>query len=220
LASMLQKFSTILFDCDGVIFDSNSVKTDAFFKIALPYGLEKANCLKMYHIKNGGISRFEKVRYFIERIAKNIPEAHKSKKRSKLLQCYENYVRPAIATCPIAERLTELRAATSAATWMVVSGGLESELHEIFKSRMIDTHFNGGIYGSPSSKPEIIRREIDNGRITFPAVYLGDSKYDYDCAKHFGLHFIFVSEWTEMDGWENFVIETGCHSVRKLSCLL
>ena len=38
-----EKYSTIVFDCDGVILNSNKIKTDAFFNATIKYGQEKAN---------------------------------------------------------------------------------------------------------------------------------------------------------------------------------
>lgn len=37
----LQRYRTLVFDCDGVLLNSNMVKTQAFYSTALPYG-EKA----------------------------------------------------------------------------------------------------------------------------------------------------------------------------------
>ena len=54
-----EKLFTSFFDCDGVILNSNKVKTNAFYKIALEYGDESAKKLVNYHIKNGGISRYK-----------------------------------------------------------------------------------------------------------------------------------------------------------------
>ena len=52
----IREYLTLVFDCDGVLLDSNKVKTDAFYKSALPYGENAANELVSYHKENGGIS--------------------------------------------------------------------------------------------------------------------------------------------------------------------
>ena len=51
---------SIVFDCDGVVLNSNKLKTQAFYNAALPYGEKAAIALVSYHIKNGGISRNHK----------------------------------------------------------------------------------------------------------------------------------------------------------------
>ena len=53
-----------IFDFDGVIAESVSAKTDAFREMYLPYGEEIANQVVDYHINHGGVSRFEKFKYW------------------------------------------------------------------------------------------------------------------------------------------------------------
>ena len=38
-------YKTWLFDCDGVILDSNKIKTESYYELALPYGKDKADKL-------------------------------------------------------------------------------------------------------------------------------------------------------------------------------
>ena len=49
----LDTYDTFVFDCDGVILNSNNYKSEAFFKSTLKYGKENAKKFKNYHIKNG-----------------------------------------------------------------------------------------------------------------------------------------------------------------------
>ena len=56
----------IIFDFDGVILDSNNVKTIAFKNISKRFGVSKSIALVKYHIKNGGVSRFIKIKWFVE----------------------------------------------------------------------------------------------------------------------------------------------------------
>ena len=51
--------------------------------------------------------------------------------------------------------------------------------------------FDEGIFGCPNSKWEIIIRELNVGNIKFPAIFLGDSKYDGDVAIANSLDFIY-----------------------------
>ena len=61
-----------------------------------------------------------------------------------------------------------------------------------------------GIFGSPDSKNEILSREINNKNIIFPAIFIGDSKYDYLASKEFNIDFLFLTEWTEFEGWRDY----------------
>ena len=58
-----EDYKTWIFDCDGVILDSNQVKSRAFYDTALPYGTNVAEKFLTYHREFGGVSRFEKFRY-------------------------------------------------------------------------------------------------------------------------------------------------------------
>ena len=50
---MIKDYKTIIFDCDGVILNSNNIKKDAYYKVALShYGEESANFLVEYLAKN------------------------------------------------------------------------------------------------------------------------------------------------------------------------
>ena len=67
--SGLKKYQNLIFDCDGVILNSNKIKTNAFFAVALPYGQTAAQALVDYHLQNGGISRYRKFEYFLHLIS-------------------------------------------------------------------------------------------------------------------------------------------------------
>jgi phosphoglycolate phosphatase-like HAD superfamily hydrolase len=86
-----------------------------------------------------------------------------------------------------------------------VSGGDQAELRAVFAKRGLADWFNGGIFGSPRNKEEILASEIDAGLILPPALLFGDSKYDYHAAISAGLDFIFISAWSEVDDWEEWV---------------
>jgi len=66
---------TILWDFDGVILDSMKIKGDGFVTLFENYDKKYINEIEKYHYENGGISRFEKIKYFYENILKeNIDE--------------------------------------------------------------------------------------------------------------------------------------------------
>src|SRR3990167_7613814 len=57
----------ILFDFDGVIVNSNEVKTKAFQELFKDYP-SHIERITEYHLRTGGISRYIKVRYIFEEI--------------------------------------------------------------------------------------------------------------------------------------------------------
>ncbi len=198
----LLNYKTLIFDCDGVILNSNKVKTQAFYQASLTYGKQPAEAMVKYHVQNGGISRYKKFSYFFEMILgiSAEPGAMKS-----ILDAYANYVREGLLTCEITLGLGDLRQKFCDSKWLVISGGDQCELREIFQLRGIDIYFDGGIFGSPDSKEVIFDRELKTETINRPCVFLGDSKYDYEVASKFEVDFIFISAWSEFEGWEDLI---------------
>ena len=191
----IKHYKTLVFDCDGVILNSNHVKTKAFYEAALSYGEDAAQSLVDYHVANGGISRYKKFAYFLEQL---IGHNAKGPGLDELLKLYAKHVHYGLMTCEIAEGLEKLRRKTNNTRWLVVSGGDQNELRTIFIRRDIAHYFDGGIFGSPNTKDEILGRELSKGNIQQPSLFLGDSKYDYESAIRAGLDFLFLSKWSDM----------------------
>jgi len=209
-------YITLVFDCDGVVLDSNKVKTEAFYQATLPYGEAAAQAMVDYHVANGGVSRYKKFAHFLDQIAPNYTEQH-GPNLEALLQAYAGYVREGLLSCEVAPGLEALRNQTPNARWLIVSGGDQAELRDVFAQRGIAEWFDGGIFGSPDNKDEILARELASGKIQQPALFLGDSKYDYQAASAAGLDFVFLSGWSEVERWEEWVNQQKIKSVASLS---
>tara|TARA_B100001059_G_scaffold202953_1_gene211198 strand:- start:1031 stop:1693 length:663 start_codon:yes stop_codon:yes gene_type:complete len=212
----LTDYKTLVFDCDGVLLNSNRVKTEAFRQAALPYGVAAANALVAYHVANGGISRYAKFAYFLDHIVANSAPNVAGPNLQSLLESYAAAAKAGLMECAVADGLNDLRQATSEQNWLIVSGGDQTELREIFAARGLDHLFNSGIFGSPDSKDVILEREQANGTIADRALFLGDSTYDYRAASGAGLDFVFVSRWSEVKDWETYVQTHGLRSVSTL----
>lgn len=212
----IEHYRTLVFDCDGVILDSNKLKTRAFYLAALPYGEKLAEAMVDYHVINGGVSRYEKFSHFVKNIVKANTQTHDSDLRD-LLSSYTSHVKGGLLSCGLAEGLLGLRKKTLGARWLVVSGGDQDELRSTFAARGIAHLFDGGIFGSPQAKDEILERECASGNISHDAVFIGDSKYDYSASSARGLDFVFVSDWTEFSGWQSFFREKDVLIVKNLS---
>lgn len=202
----INNYKTIIFDCDGVVLNSNKVKTQAFYNTALAFGQVAAERLVRYHVKRGGISRYEKFQWFIDNLDnEDLVQSNDEPNLDKLLENYGAEVYKGLRNCQIAEGLTELREKTKGSTWLIVSGGDQTELRDLFAERNIAQFFDGGIFGSPDSKEVIMNRECEQGNITLPAVFVGDSKYDYTAVESVGdIDFIFVTDWSEFDDYKDF----------------
>lgn len=212
----LAKYQTLVFDCDGVVLNSNKVKTEAFFKAALPYGEAAAQQLVDYHVARGGISRYKKFAWFVQ----NVVPGQVGPNLEQLLTAYATEVRHGLLTCDIAEGLVQLREKTSHANWLIVSGGDQQELREVFAERGIAQLFDGGIFGSPDSKDTILTRELLASNIKTPALFLGDSRYDHVAACAAKLDFIFLHNWSEFEQWPQYCSNHAITTFESLNQLI
>ncbi len=212
------KYKSLIFDCDGVILNSNEIKTLSFRKALKAFNKCAIEEFINYHSQNGGISRYIKIKYFLEKILpkydKNI---HTYKNQNeKIIEMYGKYCKNYLYKCEITEGLETLRKKTENIKWFIVSGGDQEELREVFKYKNIDKLFNGGIYGSPDSKDKIIKREIDNKNIKYPALLMGDSKLDHIAALSNNIDFIFVTKWTEFKKYKDYCSINNLKTVSKV----
>lgn len=202
-------YASLVFDCDGVILNSNRVKTDAFYQTALPYGEAAAQAMVEYHVANGGVSRYLKFAHFLEQLVPEYAAGRSGPNLDELLEHYANAVLEGLLSCEVAPGLEQLRERTPNTRWLIVSGGDQAELRHVFAKRGLAELFDGGIYGSPDTKDEILARELQNNTIQTPALFLGDSKYDYQAATTGGLDFVFLSGWSEVKDWPEWVKKKG-----------
>jgi phosphoglycolate phosphatase-like HAD superfamily hydrolase len=215
----LQHYQTLVLDCDGVVLDSNQLKTQAYYDTAISFGAneQQAEAIMDYHVKLGGISRYPKFKYFLEEI---LQQPATDAAMQFLLQRFASEIHKGLLHCEMAPGLQQLRAATSHARWMLLSGGDQAELRTLFAERGIADLFDAGIFGSPDNKDQVLSRELANGNLVPPALYLGDSRYDHEAAKRAGLDFIFLKDWTEFSDWSAYCVANDIPVIDNLRALL
>ena len=216
----LDLYSTFIFDCDGVLLNSNKIKSNAFYLSTLKYGLEIANEFMDYHKMNGGISRYEKYNYLTNHLMPKYNLSINKDEKKYLIDLYSEIVLNQLYKCQIVSGLDTLRKQNPNSNWLVVSGGDQIELRKVFKYLKIANFFNGGIFGSPSTKTEILEKLKKESKIKKPAVFFGDSKLDHLTAKLFDIKFIFLSNWTEFKNWRNYVKENELETHNSLTDLV
>lgn len=211
-------YKTILWDCDGVILNSNEIKTEAFYNIGLAFGEDEAEQLVLYHKQNGGLPREQKFNYFINEIIKQ--KQSKDELLPLMLKEYGAAVSTQLRTCTVNSDIYRLKSLFCSSNWAVVSGGNQKELRSIFKERELIELFDLGIFGSPKTKHQIFNDLIEAGSIKFPALYIGDSEYDFKVAVDFGLEFRFLLQWTEFRNWQKYSGDKRFIAIQSLNDLL
>ena len=209
----LSSYKTIVFDCDGVVLNSNQTKIDAYFAVAKKMGGTDAQAQAFvdHHVAKGSFPRNGKTEYYLTEIVKQpVTKAV----MQQYMQAFEDVLDVTLMQCEIATGLEALKAATPQAKWMLVSGGDQAELRRIFPRRQLAHLFEAGIFGGPDKKDEVLAREKANGNLQLPALFVGDSKYDHQAASRAALDFVFLSAWTEVPDWQTYCTE---HKITVLS---
>jgi len=193
----ISEYRTLVFDCDGVILDSNRVKSEAFFAVCEPFGRELAQRFVSYHQRHGGISRNEKFAYFIDTLL-GVPALDRDKLLAQLLRDYADICSRELLRCALIPGVAEfLDAMPAEVTAHVVTGGAQAEVRSVFAARDLSRHF-ASILGSPTSKRCNMQALAEAGALRDRSLYFGDAQLDMDLAAEFGLDFVFVhgaSEW-------------------------
>ncbi len=185
-----------IFDFDGVLCNSNSLKTKCL-KTAVEknVSLEAANDFENHHLINGGISRYVKYKRIIEKYKCNqgiyeimLSDASKLLKKEFLSL---NLVNKA--------EIIFKDFFNSGDKLFIASGGDEEEIKGLCNRWGITKYFDG-IFGSPKKKKSICR-EIKEKYMGNQIKMYGDSRYDYECAVNINAEFIFVSQYADSKEW-------------------
>ncbi len=134
-----------------------------------------------YHVRHGGVSRFEKFRYFQTEILGGTPLD--DREVSDLAGLFSKLVVDRVVSAPMVAGAREfLDHCRDRLPLFIVSGTPTSELDEILKRRKLRQYFEG-IRGSPGTKAEhiselLIEHEIDASR----CVMIGDAMADHEGA--------------------------------------
>lgn len=174
-------FNHYIFDFDGVILDAVSVRTKAFLHIFRDHPKEALDLFCAYHLANGGISRFVKIRYFYEQILKQELDAATEK---KLLSEFALFVRDKLYNHDllIADTTMFIEHLPKNSLCFIASGSEQNELRSLCAYLKITSLFKK-IVGSPTPKVENVAALIQEFHLNLAdTVLIGDSRGDYEAA--------------------------------------
>ena len=172
---------TILWDFDGVILDSMHVRDWGFEQIFKNYDQELIDKLLAYHRKNGGLSRYVKIRYFFEvLIGESITEVDVLEYSQK----FSVLMRKKLTNSKnlILDAVNFIKKNNQNYNFHIVSGSDQEELRFLNKELGIDKYFIS-IHGSPTPKKQIVSELLKKYNYSnADTCLIGDSINDYEAA--------------------------------------
>ncbi len=178
----------IFFDFDGVILDSNDVRELGFRKIFEDFPQEKIEELIRFHLINGGLSRYVKIRFFYENV---LGESISDKEVNEWADKYSVIMRKALPDKKnlILETVDFIQKEYRNFPMHIVSGSDGKELNFLCKELDLAKYFIT-VQGSPTPKTELVAGILEKYNYNpNECVLIGDSINDYDSAVDNGLLF-------------------------------
>jgi len=191
------EYDLIIFDCDGVILDSNQLKVNAMKNALIEVGCSNSEVVKCseFFANNFGKSRFYHIDYFIDNLidmkGKDDDETRDSILKSFSAQCCELYMQASEAE-GVNDVLKRVKAIKC-----VASGSEQNELQKVFKQRELSQYFSL-ILGSPTKKVDLVQKIILETSYS-RAVMIGDAISDLEAASLNGIDFIYYSPFSNVD---------------------
>jgi len=179
----------VFFDFDGVICDSVNIKTEAFASIYRKYGPEIEKKVIEFHLKNGGVSRYDKFTYLHKNLL-NIDV--NTKELKKLADRFSELVFHKVINSPYIEGALETleKLKLKGIPTFIVTGTPEDEIIKILHHRNILDYFDE-IHGSPKNKKSIINDVISRKNFRpGKCLFIGDAINDLEAALQNNINFL------------------------------
>lgn len=193
-----KSFDFVVFDFDGVLVESTTLKTNVFREVVKDYSINEQEAFITYHKLHGGVSRWDKFNYFLKEIVKVSDDEVLKVTSKKLADNFTALLSEKLQTLGLTvgsmELLQELKSLNKPC--FIVSGGAQTEVISVCERNKIDHYFKT-ILGSPKNKQENLTFLKDSNELKGVGLFIGDSYTDFKSAKDFGMHFIFMSQFTE-----------------------
>ncbi len=172
----------IFWDFDGVIMDSMPVRNKGFELVLKEFPNEQVELLMQFHLKNGGLSRYVKFRYFFEEIrGERVTEEgikEWAQKFSEIMR--KELVQSALL---IEDSVNFIKENHKKFKMHIVSGSDGEELRYLCEKLELSKYFIS-IHGSPVPKKELVKSLLSKHEYEEDdTILIGDSINDYEAAK-------------------------------------
>lgn len=194
---MLNSLQVLILDFDGVVVESNAVKTQAFEEVFARFPAH-SEAMMAFHGEHVSVSRFAKFDY----LAKLMGRADDELLKADLAADFSRHTLKGMMAVPLVRGAEAfLRWAKDMLPVYLASVTPEPELKLILKKRGL-AHWFCGVYGCPPwTKPNAIRDILSKNNLTpAGALLIGDSKGDQRAALETGVRFLARNSGLSFDG--------------------
>lgn len=178
----------IIFDFDGVIVESEHIKSRAFAALYWEHGSEVVDAAVAHHEANGGISRKQKIRW-VHRTLLGIDVD--AAMLDDLGHQFSALVKDEVVACDeVPGARAVLDAQVGLRPMFIVSGTPHEELLQIIDRRGLAGYFTE-VHGSPPEKPVTVADILARHRLDARHVlFVGDAAADLRAARATGTRFV------------------------------
>ncbi|HEB9428917.1 TPA: HAD family hydrolase [Campylobacter coli] len=201
----------ILWDFDGVIIDSMTIRDYGFREIFKEFDKVLVEKLIEYHSINGGLSRFHKIRYFFNEILK------KDIDDKEVKACADKFsliMRKELVKSKylVLDSVNFIKENYKKYNFHIVSGSEHDELNFLCQKLQINHYFHS-INGSPTPKIELVKNLlIKENYKKSETILIGDSINDYEAAKESNIAFYGYNNQQLKDVSKKYIERFDCIS--------
>ncbi|PJB69206.1 MAG: HAD family hydrolase [Alphaproteobacteria bacterium CG_4_9_14_3_um_filter_47_13] len=178
---------TLVFDFDGVLVESVPIKGQAFVALYQEESPDIQQQVLAYHEAHGGVSRFDKIRYYEALCGRKVDGAGVRMLADRFSAIVEEQVVNAPWVTGAREFLEEYKGKLPL---YVASATPHEELLRIIEKRAMSSYFNH-VYGAPKKKHEALITVMRiHGCKPQDILMIGDALTDYEAAQKAGTGFI------------------------------
>jgi phosphoglycolate phosphatase-like HAD superfamily hydrolase len=185
--ALLRAAPLVFWDFDGVIKDSVEVKSVGFERLFLPYGAELAARVRRHHEAHSGVSRFEKLRVYLEWAGEPVTDATVE----RFCEQFSALVMQAVIDAAWVPGVREyLRANHARQRFVLVTATPATEIAQILDALGLRSCFVE-VHGAPTAKADAIGAALQRfGCAPSASVMVGDAEADLRAARAHGVPFL------------------------------